>query len=155
MAQAKKTMFKKGELDFKKILFLQLDRTMRALTEGNYAGFVDGVEGIYILLINTAESDTEFKADDKKLLDELQKEKPEIDDNIMLWPEDRQLMLSALGLKIAKQRLANLVMLAGRHRLLLEQRTIRDETGEEVDYGELTDEEIQSIIEDSSDEEEN
>ncbi len=148
-----KTVFKKGELDFKKILFLQLDRTMRALTEGNYDGFIDGVEGVYILLISTAEKDDEFKKEDKKLLEMLNKERPEIDDNIMLWPEDKSLMLSALGLRIAKKRMANLVMLAGRHRLLLEQRRLWDERADDTEAEELTDDEIKAIIEDSIDEE--
>lgn len=154
MTQGKSsTMFKKGELDFKKILFLQIDRTMRCLTEGSYIGFIDGVEGIYLLLISTAEKDTIFTNEDKKLEQFMDKEKPGIEDDIMLWSQDKEMMLSSLGLQCAKRRLASLIKLAGRHRLLLEQRRIVDERTEES--RELTDDEIRAIVEDSSDEEKN
>jgi len=152
-----KKIFKRGELDFKQILFNQMDRTLRALVEGNYQGFVDGVEGLYIILVFTADTDSDFQEQDKKLFDELQPQQSSIDNNVMLWPDDRELMISSLGLQCAKIRLANLIRLAGKKRLLLEGRRLWDERkpGESAEPGETepTDEELQAIVDVSIEEE--
>jgi len=134
-----------------------MDRTLRALVEGNYQGFVDGVEGLYLILVFTADADTEFQTNDKALFEQLQPEQSRINNDVMLWPDDRELMLSALGLSISKIRLANLIRLAGRKRLLLEGRRLWDERkpGESAEPGETepTDEELSAIVDVSIEEE--
>jgi len=150
-----KKIFKRGELDFKQILFNQLDRTMRALVEGNYQGFIDGVEGLYLLLVYSVDSD--FETQDRELFEKLEPATKSIEGDVMLWPDDKNLMLSSLGLYISKIRLANLIRLAGRKRLLLETRRLWDERkpGESAEPGEIepTDEELQAIVDSSIEEE--
>ena len=146
------TSFKKGSLDFKQVLFNQMDRTMRCLTESNYVGFVDGVEGLYLILIFVV--DEEFEKEDKKLFERLNPQLNYLEHDISLWPEDRDVMLSALGIQTAKVRLANLIFLASRKRLLLEKRRFYEE-GEGAGSEEPTEEELEGIIAESSEEEQN
>jgi len=124
MAEEKsKTFFKRGELDFKQILFQQMNRTLERLTEGDHIGFIDGVEGIYLMLFYYL--DETFKSEDESLFRELGDEKATIETDLRLF--DKELSFTALGLHIAKKRLANLIRQAGRKRLLLETRRIYDE----------------------------
>jgi len=128
MPEVKQTFFKRGELDFKQILFQQINRTLEKLTEGDHIGFIDGVEGIYLMLFYYL--DDTFEKEDKELFKDLSDEQNKIEGDLRLI--DKDVSLTALGLHIAKKRLASLIKLAGRKRLLLQTRRIYDErTSEE------------------------
>ena len=144
MAKTKgQTSFKKGSIDFKQVLFNQLDRTMRCLTESNYVGFVDGVEGLYLILIFVVDED--FRKEDEKLFNTLNPQLSNLEHDVSLWPEDKEMMLSALGIQTAKVRLANLMILASRNRLLLERRRFYAE-GKDTEPTDPTEEELEKII---------
>jgi len=123
MPEVKQTFFKRGELDFKQILFQQINRTLEKLTEGDHIGFIDGVEGIYLMLFYYL--DDTFEKEDKELFKDLSDEQNKIEGDLRLI--DKNISLTVLGLHIAKKRLASLIKLAGRKRLLLQTRRIYDE----------------------------
>jgi len=117
----------KGKLDFGQVAYNHLIGMLSELRNGNYMGFVDGVEGLYLIFYPYAITDEDFVKADKKLFTELGDEKIKIDGDLRLFPDDKDLMISALGLHIAKKRLANLMILARKYKLMFE----------EVDRGEV------------------
>src|SRR3990167_5737621 len=101
--QQPQTFFKRGELNFKQILYEQLNRVMEALTKREYLSFMDGVEGLYLLLFYYL--DNKFTEEDDQLFKVLGQEKPKIESDIRLIPEEKESMLTGLGIHIAKKRL--------------------------------------------------
>ena len=144
MAKKSQTAFKKGSIDFKQVLFNQMDRTMRCLTESNYVGFVDGVEGLYLLLIFV--TDDKFDKQDAELFNTINPQINNATHDVSLWPEDRNVMLSSLGIQTAKVRLANLMLLASRKRLLLEKRRSYGEDEDTEAERDPTEKELEEII---------
>lgn len=143
------TTFKKGGLDANQVLFNQVDRTMRCLTESNYVGFVDGVEGLYLILFPVI--DDEFRSEDKKLFEGIAPDLKNMENDISIWPEDKTVMFTALGIRVAKMRLANLMLLAQRNRFLFEKRRVYGESTDQTE--DPTEEELEEIVGDSFEEE--
>jgi len=145
MAERKsQTSFKKGSIDFKGVLFNQLDRTLRCLTESNYIGFVDGVEGLYLILIFVR--DAEFIKEDNQAFKTLDPQINYIANDVSLWPDDQDVMFSQIGIRTAKIRLANLIELASRKRLLLEKRREYGEDENTESERDPTEDELRELI---------
>jgi len=114
-----KLLLDKGKLDFGQVLFDHMIGILRKLRESDYEGFINGIEGFYLMLYPYALKDTDFLKQDANLFSQLTNEQTNISNDIRLWPDDKNLMLSDLGLQIAKFRLANLMVLADKNNLLL------------------------------------
>jgi len=152
--QQKKTLYKRGELNIGQVLLEQVLGTLKELREQNYEGFINGVEGFYLILFPKTLTNQAFLEEDRNMFEDLTKSQLEITNDIRLWPEDRTLMFSDLGLQIAKRRLANLIVLADKNRLWFEMRRIYDERKPgESETGEPTEEELAGIIDAGPEEE--
>lgn len=119
------TMFKRGELDFKTILYKQVDRILEKLSNNNYSEFADGVEGLYLSL--SYYFDQEFQEKDHKLLSALKEKIESIRVNPRIYPDMKDQRIGEEVVKTAKVRYANLMLLFGEYRLLLERRRLWDE----------------------------
>jgi hypothetical protein len=127
---------------------------LKELREENYEGFINGVEGFYLILFPKASTDNEFLTQDANLFSQLTNEQASISNDVRLWPEDKGLMLSDIGLQVAKFRLANLILLANKNRLWFEMRRLYDERKPgESETGEPTEDELAGIIDSGSEEE--
>jgi hypothetical protein len=127
--EREKLTLDKGKLDFGQVLFDHLIGMLRKLRESDYAGFINAIDGFYLILYPYTLKDNAFLEQDVKLFSQLTNDQISISNDIRLWPEDQNLILSNLGLEVAKKRLGNLMVLAEKNNLLLS-KVDRDEVWE-------------------------
>jgi hypothetical protein len=145
--RASETMFKRGELDFKTVLNKQLDRILEKLTEGEYDKFSNGVEALYLVLYYYLEKDSDFLADDKKVMESISDNVKDIITDLRLMSEDKEVRLNSIGVQSSKLRLALIDRVLGRRRMLLESRRLWDEREPGTTApGEPTEEELGAIV---------
>lgn len=150
------TMFKRGEMDFKTVLNKQIDRILEKLTDGEFAKFSNGVEGLYLVLFYYLENDQQFKDADATVMKAIENNVSDIVADLRLQPEEKEIRSGEVGIQASKLRLALIDRVLGKRRLLLESRRAWDERtipGESGKGSEPTEKELEGIINPGSEEE--
>jgi hypothetical protein len=155
MDKKPEAMFKRGEMDFKTVLNKQIDRILEKLTEGEIDKFSNGVEGLYLVLFYYLEKDTEFIKADQQVMEAIKNSVNDVVKDLRIQPEDKDIRVGDIGIQASKLRMALIDRVLGKRRLLLESRRAWDERGTPGEPGEgsePTEEELERIINPSSEE---